>query len=111
MIKPGKHDIPVKVLIQGAELDALQDQAWQLAETFGLDRRICQYRGTRPLQLYRWDLEALIDMLVPGDGTNPKPRLLADRAALSNLRERLLAIYEANYTYPERAAAPPKPPR
>ena len=34
-----------------------------MAEPFGLDRRIDQYMGKKPIGLYRWDLECLIDVL------------------------------------------------
>ena len=36
---------------------------WQMVEAFGLDRRIENNRGTRPVGLYRWDLDVLIDVI------------------------------------------------
>jgi hypothetical protein len=50
-----------QVLIEGAELHELKKL--DLAESFGLDRRIEQYQGKRPLGLYRWDLEGLLAAL------------------------------------------------
>jgi len=34
-----------------------------MAEAFGLDRKIAAYKGTRPITLYRWDLECLMDVI------------------------------------------------
>ena len=99
MMKPGRHDIRHQVLITGAELDELQRHTALMAESFGLDRRIEEYRGRRPLGLYRWDLECLLEVM----GT-----ALADRRtypsqdapgyrALNILNARLQAEYEAHY--------------
>jgi hypothetical protein len=87
------------VLITGAELYELQRHTSMMAESFGLDRRIDEYRGTRPLGLYRWDLECLLDVMGAA---------LADRRtypsqdgpgyrALSTLNARLRAEYDAHY--------------
>ncbi|HRF50900.1 MAG TPA: hypothetical protein PLC98_24940 [Anaerolineales bacterium] len=62
-MKPGKRDRKVKVLITGAELQELHRHVWLLTETFGLDRRIDHYQGKRPIGLYSWDLEALVDVV------------------------------------------------
>jgi len=56
-MKPGRHDIRHQVLIADAELRELKRHTPLMAESFSLDRRIEEYRGTRPLGLYRWDLE------------------------------------------------------
>ena len=34
-----------------------------MAESFGLDRRIVNYMGLRPIGLYRWDIECLVDVI------------------------------------------------
>jgi len=62
-MKPGSRDIKVQILIAGQELEELQKHTWSMAESFGLDRRIDQYMGKKPIGLYRWDLECLIDVL------------------------------------------------
>ena len=62
-MKPGKNDIPVKVKISGRQLTELQKHTWQMCEAFGLDRKIENYRGTRPISLYSWDLDCIIDVL------------------------------------------------
>ncbi|MEA1934401.1 MAG: hypothetical protein U9N60_08230 [Thermodesulfobacteriota bacterium] len=62
-MKPGKNDIPVKVKISGRQLIELQKHTWQMCEAFGLDRKIEKYKGTRPISLYSWDLDCIIDVL------------------------------------------------
>ena len=62
-MKPGKNDIPVKVKMSGRQLTELQKHTWQMCEAFGLDRKIENYRGTRPISLYSWDLDCIIDVL------------------------------------------------
>ena len=59
-MKPGKKDIKTNLLIQGDELDAIQDICYVFTECFGLDTRIANYKGKRPLGLYQWDYECLI---------------------------------------------------
>jgi len=44
-------------------LKELKRHACDLPESFGLDRRIERYQGKRPLVLYRWDLDCLLDTL------------------------------------------------
>ena len=34
-----------------------------MVEAFGLDSKILVYKGTRPLTLYGWDLECLMDVI------------------------------------------------
>ncbi len=53
MIKPGSRDIKVNILITGEELDELQKHTWSMVEAFGLDRRIEQYKGKKPIGFYR----------------------------------------------------------
>ncbi len=36
---------------------------WLMSESFGLDRRIDNYAGKRPIGLYGWDLELLLDVI------------------------------------------------
>jgi hypothetical protein len=49
MIKPGSRDIKVNMFIAGEELEELQKHTWSMAEAFGLDRRIEQYKRKRPI--------------------------------------------------------------
>jgi hypothetical protein len=63
MIKPGSKDRKATILITGLELDELQRFVWMMAESFGLDCRISNYQGVRPIGLWRWDLECLVDVI------------------------------------------------
>jgi hypothetical protein len=63
MIKPGSKDKKVDLLISGVELSELKRMAWQMSESFGLDARIENCRGKRPIWLYRWDFECLLAMI------------------------------------------------
>ena len=62
-MKPGKKDIPLKIKIAGRQLEELQKHTWHMCEAFGLDTKIENYKGTRPISLYSWDLDCLIDVL------------------------------------------------
>lgn len=62
-MKPGKNDIPIERKISGRQLEELQKQTWQMCEAFGLDRKIENYKGTRPISFYRWDLDCILDVL------------------------------------------------
>jgi hypothetical protein len=91
MVKPGSKDRKASILINGLELDELQRFVWMMAESFGLDRRIANYKGTRPIGLWRWDIECLVEVIdaVLDDPeyypTQDNPEYLA----LKTLRERL----------------------
>jgi len=58
-LKPGPRDIKVYLKFDDPELDLLQDNTWQMAESFGLDRRIAILTGKRKVGFYMWDLECL----------------------------------------------------
>ena len=62
-MKLGSNDKRYPILITGRELKELQRFSWQMVEAFGLDQRIEKYRGTRPIGLYRWDMDVLIDLI------------------------------------------------
>lgn len=68
MIKPGKNDIKVNIKFEIDELELLQENTWQMAESFGLDRRIDNLTGKREVGFYMWDLECL--EMVVGDLKN-----------------------------------------
>ena len=98
-MKPGKRDIKVKILITGQELVELQKHTWSMAESFGLDRRICNYRGRRALGVYSWELECLLDVLsialknskeYPSEGTE-------EHEVNQRLYQRLKCIYDSTY--------------
>jgi len=56
-MKPGRNDPSYPILITGLELTQLKEQTWAMAEAFGLDRRIENYQGTRPITFRSWDLD------------------------------------------------------
>lgn len=58
-MKPGPKDIKVFLTFSEAELELLQDNTWQMAEAFGLDRRIANLTGKRKVGFYGWDLDCL----------------------------------------------------
>ena len=47
MIKPEKNDIKVYIKFETEELELLQENTWQMAESFGLDRRIDNLTGKK----------------------------------------------------------------
>jgi hypothetical protein len=62
-MKPGKRDIPIKIKISGRKLSELQKHTWQMIEAFGLDTKIDNYKGVRPISFYSWDLDCILDVL------------------------------------------------
>ena len=62
-MKPGSGDIRHKILITGEELRELKRHTGSMSEAFGLDGKIEAYKGTRPITLYRWDLDCLMDVI------------------------------------------------
>ena len=62
-MKPGKKDVPVKIKIAGTQLYELQKHTGDMCEAYGLDSKIENYKGSRPISLYRWDLDCILDVL------------------------------------------------
>jgi hypothetical protein len=98
-MKPGKNDIKTNLIIQGDELYAIQDVCYIFTECFGLDSRIANYKGKRPLGLYQWDFECLIsglDYIVNNE--KGKQRVSSeDLEILRNLLVRVNEIYKNIY--------------
>ena len=61
-MKPGRNDKRYRILITGRELEELKRFTGDMAEAFGLDSRIYNYRGKRPIGFYAWDLDCLEDV-------------------------------------------------
>ena len=102
-MKPGKYDRQHHVRITGAELRELQ--RLDMPESLGLDRRIERYQGTRPIGLYRWDLECLLATLsLVVDERDPFVSRKG-RVTLTTLHDRLQAVYDAAYGAPSISAA------
>src|SRR5438874_7834486 len=70
-----------------------------MAEAFGLDRKIENYKGSRPLILYRWDLDCLMDVidLALRDERDYPDRTAPGYLALKRLGKRLHREYDAVY--------------
>ena len=64
---------------------------WQMTEAFGLDRRIEMYQGKRPITLYAWDLDCLIDVMADALATSTEYPDISSPGyeALQGLRDRL----------------------
>ncbi|XCN74910.1 MAG: hypothetical protein Q3M24_09265 [Candidatus Electrothrix aestuarii] len=98
-MKPGKNDIKTNLLIQGDELDAMQDIGYVFTECFGLDTRIANYKGKKPLGLYQWDYECLIAGLdyIVNNEKGREGQSQNDLDLLSNLLERINRVYKKAY--------------
>lgn len=90
-MKPSPRDIRVRMLISGEELAELKRHTWQMAEAFGLDSRVEQYQGKRPISFYRWDMDCLIDVVSMAlDDTEEYPsKESSGYTLLKNLHARL----------------------
>jgi hypothetical protein len=98
-MKPCPGDIRHKILITGDELRELKRHALTITEAFGLDRKIERYKGTRPLTLFRWDLECLMDVIESelADEKEYPDRSSPEFLALKNVGEKLRREYESYY--------------
>jgi hypothetical protein len=92
MIKPGSDDKKVALLIAGEELTALKRLTWLMSESFGLDTRIENYHGKRPIGLYSWDFECLLAVIDHAlkDGKAYPDKTTSEYNALTQLSGRLL---------------------
>jgi hypothetical protein len=50
-MKPASGERKRDILINGLELNELHRFDWLMAESYGLGRRIANYKGTRPIGL------------------------------------------------------------
>ena len=98
-MKPCSGDYRHKLLISGAELEELKKHTGSMAEAFGLDRKIDNYMGTRPITLYRWDLECLMDVidLALTDERDYPDKSAQEFQALNRLGTRLRQEYDSVY--------------
>ncbi len=98
-MKPGSRDHRHKLLIQGRELQELKTYTGEMCEAFGLDRKIEKYKGTRPITLYRWDLDCLIDVieLALKDRRKYADHSTPEYVALKSVGDRLREEYQGVY--------------
>ncbi len=70
-----------------------------LPQSFGLDHRLQRYQGTRPIGLYRWDLEYLLDVLSMAlDDKNQYPSPQGKGyLALKAVHDRFKQEYDSSY--------------
>jgi hypothetical protein len=80
-MKPGKNDKKAPIKFEIDELELLQENAWQMAESFGLDSRIANLTGKRKVGFYSWDLDCL-ESVVSNLQNSPKNKEIADRIAI-----------------------------
>jgi len=99
MVRPGSKDRKASILITDLELDELQRFVWMMAESFGLDRRIANYQGVRPIGLWRWDIECLVDVInsVLDDPKYYPTQDTPEHLAIKTLRDRLQAANDVLY--------------
>jgi hypothetical protein len=81
----------VSLLITGEELSELKRMTWIMSEAFGLDRRIENYGGKRPIGLYQWDLDCLLAVMDVAlkDSKEYPDKAASGYRALSQLSDRL----------------------
>ena len=98
-MKPGKYDKKISVLIADKELEELQKHTWAMAESFGLDSRIDNYKGIRPIGLYSWDMECLLDVLdMALNNPNAYPSKGSPEYAITEgLYKKLKHLYDTNF--------------
>jgi hypothetical protein len=98
-MKPRPGDHRHKLRICGDELRELKRHAGMMVEAFGLDRKIDRYAGVRPLTLYRWDLDCLIDVIVVAlrDKSEYPSEFSPGFQVLAKLGERLREEYKSVY--------------
>jgi hypothetical protein len=98
-MKPASGERKRYILINGLELDELHRFDWLMAESYGLDRRIANYKGTRPIGLWRWDFDCLVGTIdsVLDDPefyrSHETPGYLAIKALYDRLKEERKILY------------------
>jgi hypothetical protein len=98
-MKPCPRDHRHKLLICGDELRELKRHTGAMAEAFGLGVKIANYKGIRPITLYRWDLECLLDVIDVAleDATDYPDKSAPEYQALKHLGDRLHKEYDDTY--------------
>ena len=89
-MKAGKNDKKAHLHFTSEELDFLQDNTWQMAESFGLDSRISNLTGKRAVGFYRWDLECLQEVTESARADAPIEQQEMIEGLLQKLNEAML---------------------
>jgi hypothetical protein len=79
-MKPEKNDVKVKIKFEIDELELLQNNTWQMAESFGLDGRIANLTGEKAVDFYSWNLDCL-ESVVSYLQQFPNDKEIVDRIA------------------------------
>jgi hypothetical protein len=79
-MKSGKNDRKAEIKFEIYELELLQENSWQMAESFGLDRRIANLTGKRKVGFFSWDLDCL-ECVGSDIQESPADKKVADRIA------------------------------
>jgi len=58
-MKPGRRDKPAYIKFTKNELNILQENSYQMADAYGLDRKVERLTGKRKVMFYSWDLDCL----------------------------------------------------
>ena len=98
-MKPGKNDKQYKILITGQELEELHKFTGDMVEAFGLDRKVENYKGKRPIGFYPWDLdclEAVLSMAID-DKTEYPDKSGPGYEAIMNLYKKIKKLWEQAY--------------
>jgi hypothetical protein len=98
-MKPGSRDKAHKLRITGRELEELKRFTGYMAEAYGLDRRIDNYQGKRPIGFYRWDLDCLEDVTatVLGDASEYPDESDPGYEAMKQLHQRIKRLRAQAY--------------
>ncbi len=93
MLNPGSKDIKVFLKFTEEELEILKDNTYQMAESFGLNRRIDNLTGKRKVALYKRHLQASRLSGTKAAQADSKP-MLWQRVCKASPREEMRSIHE-----------------
>ena len=98
-MKPSRNEIKARILICGEELAELQRQSFHFSESFGLDSRIGDYQGKRPISFSDWDFDSLFPVLefLLDDPTEYPDKMQPRYISLKNLYHRLKSAYAETF--------------
>lgn len=95
-MKLGSRDRKYHILITGEELKELKKYTWAMIEAFGLDHKVENYKGKRPIGFWPWDLdclEAVLDSALDDYDKQGK-----EYKAMKKLYSRICALREEAYS-------------
>ena len=58
-MKPRKRDKKIFIKFTPSEFELLKENAYQMADCYGLDSRFIKLKGKRKISFYSWDLDCL----------------------------------------------------